>query len=119
MVAQHPEPGQGAMVSRMPMRGENPRRLIAADAPSHADLISPLGSGESVLPHPLAFNIEIHAVDGELLLRLFERDGKLACEANQDRLEEGTKAFLYQMLQWSGQIPIKWKDEVQQAVEGQ
>lgn len=99
------------MVSRM--RGANPRHLIYDEAP----LIGIPGS--TVQPGPLDFNIEIHGKDGALLLRLFERDGKLACEGDQGRMEEGAKAFLYQMLQWSGQIGIRWKDEVKSQVEGQ
>jgi hypothetical protein len=111
MVAQHPEQNPGAMVSRM--RGENPRRLIADEA---AVIHSP---GSAMRPGPVDFNIEIHAKDGALLLRLFERDGRLACEGDQSRMEEAAKAFLYQMLQWSGQIGIRWKDEVKSQVEGQ
>jgi hypothetical protein len=109
MVAGHPQQDTGAMVSRM-----------RAPAIDRAPLISPLGSGDSVrLPHPLDFNIEIHAKDGTLLLRLFERNGQLACEGDQSRMEEGAKAFLYQMLQWSGQVKLRWKDDVVAQAEGQ
>jgi hypothetical protein len=111
MVAQYPDRMPEAMVSRM--RGSNPRHLIADET---AFIFPP---GSSALPGPLDFNIEIHARDGALLLRLFERDGRLACEGDQTRMEEGAKAFLHQMLQWSGQIGIRWKDEVKDRVEGQ
>jgi hypothetical protein len=110
MVAGHPQQDTGAMVSRM--RGENPKHLIY-------DEMARIGiPGTSIAPGPLDFNIEIHGKDGALLLRLFERDGKLACEGDQGRMEEATRAFLYQMLQWSGQIGLRWKDEVKSQVEG-
>jgi hypothetical protein len=112
MVAGHPERNPDAMVSRM--RGANPRHLIADEAA----LISPLGAS-TIIPSALDFNIEIHAKDGTLLLRLFERNGMLACEGEQGRMEEGAKAFLYQMLQWSGLVGIRWKDEVKSQAEGQ
>lgn len=110
MVSQHPEKNPGAMVSRMP--GLNPARIIHDEAAR----IAPPGSGPR--PGPTDFNIEIHAKDGALLLRLFERDGQLACEGDSARMEEGAKAFLYHMLQWSGQVGIRWKDEVKAQVEG-
>jgi hypothetical protein len=107
MVAQYPEQSPGAMVSRM-------------RAPSAVDRAALIGvPGTSIQAGPLDFNIEIHGKDGALLLRLFERDGRLACEGDQGRMEEAAKAFLYQMLQWSGQIGIRWKDEVKSQVEGQ
>jgi hypothetical protein len=106
MVAGHPQQDTGAMVSRM--------RAPAIDS---ASLIGPAGTSVAP-PHPLDFNIEIHAKDGALLLRLFERDGKLACEGDQGRMEEAAKAFLYQMLQWSGQAKLRWKDEVVAEGEG-
>jgi len=107
MVAQHPEQNPDAMVSRM-------------RASSVVDPAALIGiPGTSVRPGPLDFNIEIHGKDGTLILRLFERNGRLACEGDQSRMEEATKAFLYQMLQWSGQIGIRWKDEVRAQVEGQ
>lgn len=111
MVAGHPQQDDGAMVSRM--RGANPRHLIHDEAA----LIGIPGS--TVQPGPLDFNIEIHGRDGALLLRLFERDGRLACEGDQGRMEEATKIFLYQMLQWSGQVKLRWKDEAVAQVEGQ
>lgn len=111
MVAGHPQQDDGAMVSRM--RGANPRHLVHDEA----HLIGIPGS--TIQPGPLDFNIEIHGKDGALLLRLFERGGKLAVEGDQGRMEEGAKTFLYQMLQWSGQIGIRWKDEVKSQVEGQ
>lgn len=111
MVAQHPEQNPEAMVSRM--RGASPGGVVYDEAA----LIGLPGS--SVQPGPLDFNIEIHGKDGALLLRLFERNGKLACEGDQGRMEEATKVFLYQMLQWSGQIGIRWKDEVKSQVEDQ
>jgi hypothetical protein len=111
MVAGHPEKNPDAMVSRM--RGANPRELIYDEA---ARIGIP---GTSIQPGPLDFNIEIHGKDGALLLRLFERNGKLACEGDQGRMEEATKVFLYQMLQWSGQVKLRWKDEAVAQVEGQ
>jgi hypothetical protein len=101
------------MVSRM-------RKPVPGTTLDQSDLLGPIGADSQVrLPHPLAFNIEIHAADGALLVHLFERDGKLICEADKERLDEGAKAFLYHMLQWSGQIGIRWKDDVKAAVEGQ
>jgi hypothetical protein len=108
MVASYPERRPDAMVSRMP--GLNPPRLPPGES------ITSLTGGD-FQPGPTDFNIEIRAKDGALLLRLFERGGRLACETEGSRLEEGTKAFLYQMLQWSGQAGIRWKDEVRKAAE--
>lgn len=92
-------------------------RMRAPAATDRASLIGPPGT--NIQAGPLDFNIEIHGKDGALLLRLFERGGKLACEGDQGRMEEAAKVFLYQMLQWSGQIGLRWKDEVKSQVEGQ
>ena len=110
MVAEHPEKNPEAMVSRM--RGANSRHLIADEM---AAFIPP---PVAAVPHALDFNIEIRAKDGALLLRLFERGGQLACEGDQSRMEEGAKIFLYQMLQWSGQVKLRWKDDVIAEAEG-
>jgi hypothetical protein len=113
MVANHPEKNPDAMVSRM--RRANPAHLIRDEA----TLIEPTIPGSVIPSGPLDFNIKIHGKDGTLLVRLFERDGKLACEGDQERMEEAAKIFLYQMLQWSGQIGLRWKDDVKSQVEGQ
>jgi len=58
------------------------------------------------------FRIEITAADGASLLVLSEQQGRLVVEGDESRWGEAAKRFLYQMMQWSGQVGIRWKDEV-------
>lgn len=64
-----------------------------------------------------AFLIEIPAADGTMLLRLREENGHLVIEGDEDRWDEGAKRFLHSMMQWSGLVGIRWRDEVITAVE--
>ena len=59
----------------------------------------------------LDFLIEIPGSDGQTLLRMFERNGRLAVECDESRLEEGAVRFVHEMMQWSGLVGIRWKDE--------
>ena len=61
------------------------------------------------------FRIEITAADGAPLLILFEQRGHLIVEGDESRWGEAAKRFLYQMMQWSGQVGIRWKDEAIEA----
>lgn len=67
---------------------------------------------------PGTFVIEVPAADGAMLLRMFERDGMLAVEGDETRWEEATRRFVYQMLQWSGLVGLRWKDEAQKTAQG-
>ncbi len=77
------------------------------------------GAGLPAAPAGPKFNIIISSFrDGAELLRLTEDDrGRLVIEGPEDRWDEGAKAFLYQMMQWSGQVGIRWKDEVKASAE--
>jgi hypothetical protein len=68
-------------------------------------------------PQGLEFLIEIPAADGTMLLRMFERGGRLAVECDESRLEEGARAFIHEMMRWSGLVGIRWKDEARKASE--
>ncbi len=95
----------GRMVARLPLPGP---------------AISPPGAGASVQPpQGRAFSIVISAADGAPLLRMFEREGRLAIEGDESRWEEAAARFLLGMMQWSGTVGIAWKDEVMRAAGGQ
>jgi hypothetical protein len=80
-----PEPGAPAPAASAPSRG--PEFLIEILAPS----------------------------DGAPLLRMFERGGRLAVEYDDSRLEEGARAFVHEMMRWSGLAGIDWKNEAKAA----
>ena len=67
-------------------------------------LPGPRGSGAEFL-------IVIPASDGTTLLRMFERNGRLAIEYPEDRVEEAAKRLLVEMARWSGVVGIRWKNE--------
>jgi hypothetical protein len=77
------------------------------------------GFGATVSSGRPPFNITIEAADGATLLVLREVNGRLVVEGDESRWDEAAKRFLYQMCQWSGQFPVRWKDEARRAVEGQ
>lgn len=91
-------------------------RAGGSHVPASSSAVVPEGSALKV--PATSFNIEIPAPDGTVLLRLFERDGMLCATGDETRWDEAAKRFLYGMLQWSGQIPLRWKDEARKAVEG-
>ena len=87
------------MVSRLPVQG--PQQAAAAPATGPKFLI--------VIP----------AEDGTELLRMTEDgSGRLSVSGDESRWDEGAKRFLHHMMQWSGVIGVRWKDEVIGAVEG-
>lgn len=92
------------MISRLPA-DLIPKRVMA-DIP-----------GGSIQPFQKQFDIQFPAEDGTLLLRLFEENGRLCVVGDESRWDEAAKKFLYGMLQWSGQVGIRWKDEVIKAAE--
>jgi hypothetical protein len=65
------------------------------------------------------FRIEMRAADGALLLVLREQDGYLVVEGDESRWHESAMLFLQQMRQWSGQVGLRWPDEVQKAADAQ
>jgi hypothetical protein len=59
------------------------------------------------------FRIEIPSMDGQaMLLVLREEGGRLIVEGDESRWDEAAKRFLYQMMEWSGLVGIRWKNEV-------
>jgi len=75
------------------------------------------GAANSIRPGAPKFNIVIASTfDGAELLRLTEDDqGRLVITGDETRWDEGAKLFLYQMMQWSGQVGIRWKKEAADA----
>jgi hypothetical protein len=65
------------------------------------------------------FSIVIPAADGTELVRMTEEHGMLVVTGDESRWGEGAKRFLYGMMQWSGQVGIRWKDEVLKAAGDQ
>jgi hypothetical protein len=61
------------------------------------------------------FRIEIRGQDEALLLVFREQDGYLVIEGDESRWTEGAMRFLQQMRQWSGQVGLRWPDEVEKA----
>ena len=90
------------------MRFRIPPGAIVAQVPQ---------GGASLSPGRPPFTITITGADGAELLRMFERDGKLAVEGDESRWEEGARRFLHGLMQWSGQVGIAWKDEVKKAAQ--
>lgn len=103
-----PEHHPDRMVSRMPMAGPPPGPGAPQSIPGNLGL---RGQGQP------PFKIEIFAPDGALLLELSEQNGMLTARGDEARWDEGAKRFLYGMLQWSGQVGIRWKDEAIEAGE--
>lgn len=75
--------------------------------------------GAQAVSGPPPFNIVIRAADGAELVTITEKDGKLSVGGDRSRWEEGAVIFLDQMMQWSGAMGIRWREEVAAAVEGQ
>lgn len=94
------------MISRMPA-SRMPEK-ITANIPASA-----------LQPQKPQFNIEFKAVDGTFLLRLYEDGGCLRVVVNDERTDEAVKRFLHDMLRWSGQVGIPWKDAVLKDAEVQ
>jgi hypothetical protein len=112
MVSQHPNPDP----DRMTMRLKPSVRAGGSQVPVSSSAVLPPGSTLKV--PATSFNIEIPAPDGTILLRMFERDGMLCVTGDETRWDEGAKRFIHGMLQWSGQAPIRWKDEARKTAEG-
>lgn len=70
-------------------------------------------SGEAnARPARPKFDIVMDAADGTRLLHLFEDEhGYLRAEFDESRLDEAAKKFLDHMMQWSGVVGVRWKDE--------
>jgi hypothetical protein len=78
---------------------------------------TPRGAGAPVSPGRPPFQIQILAGDGHLLLELSENNGMLVARGDESRWDEAAKRFIFGMLQWSGQVGIRWKDEAIRAAE--
>lgn len=79
----------------------------------------PAQEAVSVQPPRAAFNIVILSMgDGAELLTMREEGGRLVIGGDESRWDEGAKAFLHQMMQWSGQVGIRWRAEVIRAADG-
>lgn len=84
-------------------------------------LVAPPGAVQATQIRPGApkFNIVIPAEDGTELVRMTEdAQGRLVITGEESRWDEGAKRFLHGMMQWSGVVGVRWKDEVLKAVEG-
>ena len=77
----------------------------------------PAGQAPVRVPRP-EFRVEIKAADGTPLLVMREDDGYLVIEGDESRWTEGAMRFLQQMRQWSGQVGLRWQDEVQKTADG-
>lgn len=106
----HP-PDPDRMVSRMaaPPNAPMPPRHQRPPGP-------PPGPGAPAPGAPISaarppFKIQIMASDGAELVEFTEQDGMLVVRGDESRWDEGARRFLYAMLQWSGQVGIRWKDE--------
>lgn len=92
-------------------------------------MVARLPLDEAVARHPAgnqlkrpqpSFLIVFPGSDGTVLLKLTEtEDGRLHADYDPARCTEAAIAFLDQMLQWSGQRPLRWKDDVEAAATGQ
>jgi len=82
-----------------------------------ADRVQEARLGEPVRIARPEFRIEIRAADETPLLVLREQDGYLVVEGDESRWHEGAMRFLQQMRQWSGQVGLRWPDEVQKAAD--
>jgi hypothetical protein len=76
-------------------------------------------TGAAIRPGAPKLNIIIPAEDGTELVRMTEdARGHLVITGDESRWDEGAKRFLHGMMQWSGVVGVRWKDEVLRAVEG-
>lgn len=91
-------------------------RMITRLTPPAATL-RPDEAGNVASGRAPGFLIEIPAADGAMLLRLREEKGMLVIEGDESRWDEGAKRFLHQMMQWSGVVGLRWKDEVKATVQ--
>jgi hypothetical protein len=103
MVSQHPDPDQ----MKMRLKPLKPRTAAVSAQPGNS-----LSGGRP------PFNITIEGADGQPLLVMREVKGRLVVEGDESKWDEAAKRFLHGMLQWTGQFPVRWKDEVRKAVEG-
>lgn len=83
-------------------------------------LKAPAAPGSPFVPQAgPKFMIIIPAEDGTELLRMTEDDrGRLVVSGDESRWDEGAMRFLHGMMQWSGVVGVRWKDEVTRSVEG-
>jgi hypothetical protein len=79
---------------------------------------APDTSARSAVPAGPEFRIVIpDPRGGEPLLTMYQDDhGRLAAEYDPGRVTEAAVFFLDAMRQWSGQVGIRWQDEVEKAV---
>jgi len=83
-------------------------------------IAAPAAQGAVIAPaRGPKFVIVIPAEDGTELVRMTEDErGFLVVTGDESRWDEGAKRFLHGMMQWSGVVGIRWKDEVIRAMEG-
>jgi hypothetical protein len=84
--------------------------------PGSAPGIAAIPPGPPQAGHP-EFCIIIPDAGGHVLLTMREEHGLLVVEGDESRWDEGAKRFLHQMMQWSGQAGIRWKDEAARTAE--
>lgn len=93
---------------------------MQARMPGAPSVPVPDTSVRSVIPAGPEFRIVIpDPRGGEPLLIMYQDDhGRLAVEYDPARATEAAVFFLDAMRQWSGQVGIRWQDEIDEAVRG-
>lgn len=97
---------------------DSERMISRLMPPPGAEGPRPVGQAFDAGTRGLDFLIEIPGSDGQTLLRMFERNGRLAVECDESRLEEGAVRFVHEMMRWSGLVGIRWKGEAIKAAGG-
>lgn len=97
---------------------DSERMISRLMPPAGAEGSGPGGQAFDTRTRGLDFLIEIPGSDGQTLLRMFERNGRLAVECDESRLEEGAVRFVHEMMRWSGLVGIRWKSEAIKAAGG-
>lgn len=101
------------------MQPFSPQDKMVTRLPQGAASASPAPPGQRIRTGRPPFEIVISAEDGKPLLRMTEAgDGRLDAWWDAERTTEAIQRFLYQMLQWSGQVGLNWKEAVAGAMDG-
>lgn len=101
------------------MQPFRPQDQMVTRLPQPAASAPPAPPGQRIRPGRPPFEIIIPGEDGKPLLRMTEtEDGRLDAWWDAGRTTEAVQRFLYQMLQWSGQVGLNWKEAVAEAAEG-
>ncbi|MCW2929915.1 MAG: hypothetical protein JWM19_877 [Actinomycetia bacterium] len=61
------------------------------------------------------FKIALTHDDGTELLTITEENGLLVVGGDESRWAESVPRFVYEMMQWSGQVGLNWREEATKA----